>query len=150
MRKTISLIAVAAAFAATPALAQISVGGQVNTGVGVRVDPGRTVGDATRTLDRTIERTDRRVNRALDRDVRVGAGADVRTGAVVRDNRGHRVGTVTRVHGNTAVVVQGNRSFHVPLASLYRSGSGLVTSLTRDQLRAEANANARTRGSVRY
>lgn len=149
MRKTISILALGAAFAATPALAQVNVGGQVGAGVGVRVDPGRAVGDVTRTVDRTVDRADRTVNRTLDRDVRVGARADVRTGATVRDSRGHRIGTVARVRGNAAVVVQGGRTFHVPLASLYRSGSGLVTSLTREQIRADASANARARGSVR-
>lgn len=142
MRTTLSILTVAAAFAASPALAQVGVGvgGQVNTGVGVGVDPGRTVGDVTGTLDRTVDRADRAVNRTLDRDLRVATRADVRTGATVRDSNGNSVGTVTRVQGGTAIVVQGGRTLHVPLASLYRSTTGLVTSLPAASLRARANA----------
>ena len=147
MRTTLSILTVAAAFAASPALAQVGVGvgGQVNTGVGVSVDPGRTVGDVTRTLDRTVDRADRTVNRTLDRNLRVATRADVRTGATIRDTNGNTIGTVARVQGGTAVVVRGGRTLHVPLASLYRGTTGLVTSLPAASLRARANAN----GSVR-
>ena len=141
----IRFIALAAAAAAMPAAAQIAVGGQtgINAGVGVNVDAGRTVGGVTSTLDRTVDRTDRAINRTLDRDVRVATGADVRTGATVRDSRGRRVGTVQAVHGDTALVVRSGRQLHVPLASLYRQGSGLVTSLSRAELGAAASADAR-------
>ena len=151
MRKTLSFLTLAAAISATPAMAQVDVraGARVDTGVAVGVDTGRTVEGVRGTLDRTVDRTDRAVNRTLDRDVRVATAADVRAGATVRDNRGHRVGTVQRVHGDSAVVVQGGRILHVPLASLYRSSSGLVTNLTREQIRAQARADARADAAVR-
>ena len=39
-------------------------------------------------------------------------------------------------------VGQGNRQFRVPLSALYRTGSGLVTSLSRAEVQASANAGA--------
>ena len=148
MRIRFSYFALAAALAAGPATAQVGVnlGGRVGAGVGV--DTGRVIDNVRGTLDRTVDAADRQVNRTLRSDLRVAARADVRTGVAVRDSSGRRVGTVQSVHGDTAVVVQGNRRFHVPLSSLYRSSSGLVTGLSRAQLRASADAQAR--GDVRH
>lgn len=163
MRIAISLVASAAALAAAPALAQINVGlggqggaglgvqvpgasvggaGQVGTQVGVGVDTRGTIGSVTGRLDSTVNRVDRTVNSTLDRDLRLATSADLTAGAVVRDNRGHRIGTVQSVHGNTAMIVNAGRMFHVPISALYRGSKGLVTSLTRTQIQASATAQA--------
>ena len=142
MRISLHILALGTMLAATPALAQVDVGLGGRVGASVGVDTGRTVDGVRGTLDRTVDATDRTVNRTLTRDLRVASSADVRSGVVVRDSRGQRVGTVASVHGDTAVVVQGNRRFHVPLSSLYRSSTGLVTSLSRAQIRASADAQA--------
>ncbi|HWH22545.1 MAG TPA: hypothetical protein VNT25_04530 [Allosphingosinicella sp.] len=141
MRNSIKFIAVAAAaLAAGPALAQLGVG--LGAKVGAGVNAGGVVDGVTGTVDRTVSAADRAVNRTLSRDLVLATRADLRTGAEVRDSSGKRVGTVQSVHGNMAVIVQGNRTMRVPLASIYRSGKGLVTSLTRAQLRASADAQA--------
>jgi len=144
MRKSLGFIALVAAFGAAPAVAQVNVGvgGDVGIGTRVGVDSGRTVDTVRGTLDRTVDAADRTVNRTLTSDLRLATSADVRAGIVVRDRRGRRVGTVHSVHGGAAVVVQGNRRMHVPLSSLYRGTTGLVTSLSRSQLRASATAEA--------
>jgi hypothetical protein len=100
-------------------------------------------------VDRTVTRVDRGVNRTLDSDLRVATSADLTAGATVRDNRGHKVGAVQSVSGGAAVVVKNGRMVHVPLASLYRGASGLVTSLSQAQLDAMASANAGAGANVR-
>ena len=144
--------------AASPAAAQLGVGlgGPVggvsvggNAGVGVGVSPGGPLGTVNGTLDRTVTRVDRTTNRALDSDLRVATSADLTAGATVRDNRGRKVGAVQSVSGSTAVVVRNGRTVHVPLASLYRGASGLVTSLSQAQLDAMASANFNAGANVR-
>jgi hypothetical protein len=155
----------AAALAAAPAMAQINVGlggqagggigvgvgGQAGAGVGVggSVNPTGTIGTVTGTIDRSVTSVDRTVNRTLDRDLRVATSADVTAGAMIRDREGRRIGTVQSLHGSTAVVVEGNRTLHVPIAALYRSGKGLVTRLSRAELRANARADANAGATAR-
>jgi hypothetical protein len=150
MRKSITMLALGACLAATPALAQVNLGGRVGVGANVGVDTGRTLDHVRGTLDRTVEATDRTVNRELRRDRVVATRADVRAGVVVRDSSGHRVGTVQSVSGGSVLVVQGNRAMRVPLASLYRSSSGLVTSVSRARLRASAETRADAGARARY
>jgi hypothetical protein len=151
MRISIRFVALAAALAATPALAQVDVGlgGRVGAGANVGVDTGRVVDGVRGSLDRTVDATDRTLNRTVRSDLRVATRADVRSGVAVRDSRGRRVGTVQSVHGSSAIVVQGNRRMHVPLAALYRSSNGLVTGLTSAQLRASAQGKADARADTR-
>jgi hypothetical protein len=155
MTMRITLLAITAALAATPAAAQLVVGGQggVTGNLGVGVDTGRTLDNVNRTLDTTVDRTDRTVNSTLDRtvnrDLSVATSADVTGGATVRDSRGRRVGTVQSVHGGTAVVVRNGRQLHVPISSLSRSGRGLVTSLSPSQLNASTAADVRADAQAR-
>ena len=171
MRIPLRILAIGAALGASPALAQIGVGiggqgggglgvgigGQAggNLGVGVGgnigagVNAGGTIDSMNRTLDRTVTTTDRTVNRALSSDLRAATSADLTAGASVRDNRGHRIGAVQSISGNMAVVVNNGRMVHVPLASLYRGASGLVSNLSRAQLDAMASANANAGAGVR-
>jgi len=148
MRISKSILALGAAVLATPAMAQLGVGlggqGGVNVGVGgnVGANVGGTLDSVTGTVDRTVGTLDRIVNGTLRSDLSAATAADLTAGAAVSDNRGRRVGVLQSVHGNTAVVVSGNKSLHVPIASLYRSGKGLVTGLSRAQLEAAASANA--------
>ena len=105
------------------------------------------------TLDRTVTRVDRTGNRTvdgtLDRELRVATSADLTAGATVRDNPGHKIGAVQSVSGGAAVVARNGRTVHVPLASLYRGASGLVTSLSQAQLDAMASANFNAGANVR-
>ena len=153
MRKVAILVAAAAAFASVPASAQVGVGagGGVDVGAGVSVDPGRTVGSAVDTVDRTVtpavDSVDRTADRALDStEFALVTRNQVAVGAEVRDSRGRRIGTVSRIDGNAAVVVRGRNAYHVPLSALYRRTSGtargLVTSIPRAQLTGHANAQA--------
>ena len=143
-----------AALAASPAAAQlglglggqpgggVSVGGNVGAGANVGVNPGAALGTVGNTLDRTVNTLDRTANRALDSELRLATGADLQSGAVVRDQNGHSIGTVQSVSGSTAVVVRNGQMLHVPLAALYHGSSGLMTKLSKTQLRAMANAHA--------
>ena len=151
MRNPATILALGAALAATPALAQINVGvgAQTGVGVGVGVNPGTAVGGVTGTVDRTVGTVDRTVNRSLNSGLRVATSADLRSGIVVRDRRGHSIGAVQSVSGNTAVVVKGGRTMHIPIAALYRGASGIVTNLTKAQLNAMASANANAGANVR-
>lgn len=153
MRKFAILAAAVAALAAVPASAQVGVGAGagVNVGTDVRVDTGRTVGSVVdsvdRTASRTVDSTERAATRALDSTkFTLVTRNQVTTGAEVRDSRGQRIGTVSRLDGNAAVVVRGRNAYHVPLSSLYRRTSGtargLVTSIPRAQLTGHANAQA--------
>jgi hypothetical protein len=152
MRYPVRYLALGAALAATPALAQLGVnlGGQAGAGlnVGGVVNPGAAVGGVTGSLDRTVNHVDHAVdgtiNGALDGDLRVATAADLQSGAVVRDKHGHSIGVVQSVDGNAALVARNGRQVHVPLAALYRSSSGLMTSLTKTQVNAmfAASANA--------
>lgn len=153
MRISISILALGAAFAATPALAQLGVGlgGQAGAGLGVGAgaSPGGLVGGVTGTLDRTVGGVDRTLNGALDSNLRLATGADLRAGATVSDNRGRRLGVVKSLHGDMAVVARGNRELHIPLAALYRGSAGLVTRLSRSQLEATASARASGNADIR-
>ena len=80
--------------------------------------------------------------------------SQVRTGLVVRDMRGQRIGTVSSLDANSAIVVSGNRMYHVPLTALYHrttvaanaAANSLVSAIPRARLTAHvaahANANA--------
>lgn len=150
MRLYVKLTALAAVAAAVPAAAQVQtgVGVGVDVGAGAGVEPGRAVDGVLGTTDRVVDSADRSVNAAVRGEHRLATRADLRTGLVVRDGRGRRVGTVHSVGASSAVVVQGNRRYQVPLSSLYRTGRGLVTHMSRAQLRAEARASARARAGA--
>ena len=156
MRNSIKMLALVAALAAAPAAAQIKVGlgGQAGgaVGGGVGVDPGNTIGSVTGTVDSAVNRADRAVNRTVDstlgNDLSLATSADLTAGAIVRSDSGRKVGTVQSVHGDTAVIVKGNRSMHVPVAQLYRGTKGLVTKLTDAELKAAASAHAGADASV--
>ena len=149
MRYSVTILVLGAALAGSPALAQIDlgVGGQAGGNVGVGLNPGATIDSVTGTLDRSVNSVDRTVNGTLSSDLRLATSSDLTSGAAVRDRRGNRVGTVQSVHGDTAVVVKGDKTMHVPVSALYSGASGLVTNLTRKQIEATANANASANAS---
>lgn len=154
-------VSVLAAICAMPATAQLLGGGGVGAGVGATV--GATV-DTGRVLDRTVSTADRIATRAVDRTdrlasrtingsrVSIATSAQVTSGTTVRDSRGQRVGTVSRVEGDSAIVVSGSNMYHVPLSQLYAytsgTAKGLVTAVPRASLTGHANAQASARSSV--
>ena len=179
MRNFIILFGSAAALSAVPASAQLggTLGGAVNgtvngsvgavtspvnanantrvdTTVNARVDTAPVLDSAGRVVDHTQHAVARAVNTTSvnSTSVAVVTREQVRTGLVVRDERGQRIGTVSRVSGDQALVVSGNRTYSVPLANLYRrttgAANGLVSSIPRAQLTARVNARASTRAAV--
>ena len=68
--------------------------------------------------------------------------SDVTEGSAVRDTAGGLVGTVESVDENGAVVSTGRLRAKLPFSSFGRNSRGLVISLTRAQLEAEARAAA--------
>ena len=68
--------------------------------------------------------------------------SDVTEGSAVRDTAGGLVGTVESVDETGAVVSTGRLRAKLPFSSFARNGAGLVISLTRAQLEAEAQAAA--------
>ena len=156
MRFTISILTVAAALTAGSALAQVPVAGSVGTqaevGANANANAGGLLGGVTGALGRTVNSADSAINGTVNglatAGLRLATRADLRAGAEVRDNRGRRIGTVAAVHGDTAMVVRGGQTVHVPLSALYRAGNGLVTSLSRAELNAAAAARAQ--GGARY
>jgi hypothetical protein len=102
---------------------------------------------ATRTVDATQRVTDRTLTAA---NLTLATRQQVQTGLVVRDMRGQRIGTVSAIDANTAIVVSGNREYRVPLSALYHrtsaavngAASGLVTSIPRARLSAHVTAHA--------
>ena len=68
--------------------------------------------------------------------------SDVAEGSTVRDTAGGLVGTVESVDETGAVVSTGRLRAKLPFSSFGRNSRGLVISLTRAQLEAEARAAA--------
>ena len=68
--------------------------------------------------------------------------SDVAEGSTVRDTAGGLVGTIESVDESGAVVSTGRLRAKLPFSSFGRNGRGLVISLTRAQLEAEAQAAA--------
>ena len=138
----------------------------VNTGVNATVNTAHTtdaVLDTAGTVShhvnnaatRTVDATQRVADHAMaNANLTLVTRQQVQTGLVVRDMRGQRIGTVSAIDANTAIVVSGNREYRVPLSALYHrtsaavngAASGLVTSIPRARLSAHvaAHANAST------
>lgn len=149
MHKSLALLAIGTALAATPALAQLVPGGAANVNVGgnVAVDPGATVGNVTDRVGQTVDRVDGTANTAVDAtNLTLATREQVRAGAEIRDSRGNSVGTVQSIDGDTAIVVRGGKLYNVPLASIYHGAvgrtHGLVTKLPATSLEARAAASA--------
>ena len=68
--------------------------------------------------------------------------SDVREGSRVHDRQGGLVGTIESVNENGAVVSTGRVRARLPFSSFGKNGAGLVISLTRAQLEAEAARTA--------
>ena len=156
MRISTSILALGALLVSNSALAQVNLGvlggagANANANVGAGVSADGLIGGVAGAVDRTVNAADRTANGALAGNLRLATRTDLRAGTEVRDSRGRRVGTVQSIHGSTAVVVQGNHAFHVPVAALYRGARGLVTSLTSTQLHATATANAKANAHAQH
>lgn len=159
MRKITLLAASAAILAALPAYAQLTgpisgtLGTTVQAGVNTTIDTARTTDAVLNTAARTADTTQRVADRTMGTTSLVlVTRQQVQTGLVVRDTRGQRIGTVSRLDGNSAVVVEGRRSYHVPLSALYRRTTGaagsLYSTIPRAQLTAHVNAKASTNSAV--
>lgn len=70
----------------------------------------------------------------------VATAADVKAGARVLDPQGGEVGTIESVDANGAVVATGAARVQIPIASFAKNDAGLVISLTKAQLEAQARA----------
>ena len=172
MRKLTILAGTCAALIALPASAQLAgtLGGTVNTGVNATVNTAQTTGTVLNTAGTVTNRVEAAggqvvngTQRATDRamaaaNLTLVTRQQVQTGLVVRDMRGQRIGTVSRIDANSAIVVSGNRQYRVPLAALYHrttaaangAANGLVTSIPRARqtarVAARANVNSAANG----
>ncbi|MFM5917518.1 MAG: hypothetical protein ACKOOL_08300 [Novosphingobium sp.] len=112
----------------------------------------RTENVGARAVNRTQKVADRTTGKLSDSSLTLVTSDQVTTGLVVRDQRGQRIGTVSSVSGNTALVVSGNRTYSVPLTDLYTSttgnANGLVSSVPRAQLTGKVNAKASAKSAV--
>lgn len=164
MRTFTLLAGTCAALIALPASAQLAgtLGGTVNTGVNATVNTAQTTGTVLNTAGTVTNHVDAAATSAVNGTQRVTDRAmaaanltlvtrqQVRTGLVVRDMRGQRIGTVSSLDANSAIVVSGNRMYHVPLTALYRratvaangAANSLVTSIPRARLTAHVAARA--------
>ena len=164
MRKLTILAGTCAALIALPASAQLAgtLGGTVNTGVNATVNTAQTTGAVLNTAGTVTNRVEAAGGQVIDGTQRVAdrtmhassltlvTRQQVQTGLVVRDTRGQRIGTVSRVEANSALVVSGNRMYRVPLSALYHrttgavngAANGLVTSIPRARLTAHVAARA--------
>lgn len=150
MRISTSILALGAVVASAPALAQVSAGGTVSAGSGINAGGSTTAaGRIVGVNDRNVSVASRTVNGALANGVRLAARTDLRTGAEVRDSNGVRLGTLESLQGNKAVVVQGNRAFHVPIGIIYRTTRGLVTDRTTPQLQTTARIHVKAKAKVK-
>ena len=133
-----------------------SVGTAVNTSVNAGVDTAAAAGTAARVSTAATAAGSRPVGitqRALDRsmaadNLSLATRQQVRTGLVVRDTRGQRIGTVSSLDADSAIVVSGKRLYHVPLDALYTRGTGAVTSLVTSVPRAQLTANVAARANA--
>ena len=164
MRTLTILAGTCAALIALPASAQLAgtLGGTVNTGVNATVNTAQTTGTVLNTAGTVGNHVDSAVTGAVNGTQRVTERAmananltlatrqQVQTGLVVRDMRGQRIGTVSSVNANSAIVVSGNRMYRVPLTALYHrttaavngAANGLVSSIPRARLTAHVAARA--------
>ena len=164
MRTFTILAGTCAALIALPASAQLAgtLGGAVNTGVNATVNTTQTTdavlntaGKVTTGVDTAATGVVKGTQRVTDRTMAAAnltlvTRQQVRTGLTVRDMRGQRIGTVSSLDAGSAIVVSGNRMYHVPLTALYHrttaavngAANGLVSSIPRARLTAHVAARA--------
>ena len=171
MRNITVLAGLSAALVAMPAAAQLgtTLGGTVNTTVGAATNVGvPTVGTnvgtavnnsvnaevdtataASAARSRGAGITQRALGRSMTAaNLSLATRQQVRTGLVVRDTRGQRIGTVRSLDADSAIVVSGNRMYHVPLGALYTRSTGAVTSLVTSVPRAQLTAHVAARANA--
>ena len=171
MRNMTILTGLGAALIAFPAAAQLgtTLGGTVNTTVGAATNVGiptvgTNVGTAVNTSvnaevdtataastagSRSVGITQRALGRSMAAaNLSLATRQQVRTGLVVRDTRGQRIGTVSSLDANSAIVVSGNRMYHVPLGALYKRGNDAVTSLVTSVPRARLTTHVAARANA--
>ena len=143
--------AAATAALALPTMASAQVAGVgVNAGVNVNTQGvADTVQNTVNTATDTVQQTADKVMPEVQANATVEAGpivaataADVATGKPVLDPQGGAVGTIESVTADGAVVATGKSRVQLPLASFAKNNAGLVISLTKAELDAQAAASA--------
>jgi hypothetical protein len=143
------LLFVASAFAlAVPAAASAQVAADTGATVNnqattnTAADPGQAPADSSaQAADQAATGT--QANAAADAGPVVPAtAADVQAGATIRDPKGGTVGTVESVSPQGIVVATGKSRVQLPLTSFGKNNAGLIISVTRDELDAQAAAAA--------
>ena len=132
------------------------VGTAVNTSVNAGVDTAAAAGTAGRVTtaastagSRSVGTAERALGRSMAAaNLSLATRQQVRTGLVVRDTRGQRIGTVSSLDANSAIVVSGNRMYHVPLGALYTRSTGAVTSLVTSVPRAQLTTHVAARANA--
>jgi len=104
-----------------------------------QTQPATTDQPATTTTQTTTTQTG---------SVTAATEADITKGASVYDQNGELVGKVDSVSSKGAIVSTGKARAEIPLASFGKSDKGLVVSITRADLDAEAKAKAKPARTV--
>ena len=94
-----------------------------------QTQPATTTEPATTTTQTTTTQTGQ---------VTLATEADVKAGASVYDEKGQIVGKVDSVSSKGAIVNTGKARAEIPLSSIGKNDTGLVISVTKDEIEAKA------------
>jgi len=140
--KKLLVAALVSAGIAVPAGAQVAT----NVNVGVKADAGQVAGTVADTVNKAVDaagETAATAQAAVDPGPVVPAtAADVKADVKVYDPKGGLVGSVEEVNAEGAIVATGKSRVQLPTASFGKNNLGLVISVTRDELDAQAAAAA--------
>lgn len=149
LKNKLFLAATAAAVIAVPAGAQVA---GVNANVGVQANTGAVTGAVNQTAETVTNAvtgttaqaaTQTNVQATVEPGPIVAAeSADIVAGAKVFGPQNGLVGTIEDVNASGAIVATGKSRVQLPLQSFAKNNLGLVISVSKDQLDAQASAAA--------
>lgn len=123
---------------ATPEMAPPAAGTN-DLGVSPAGEPAEdSVTDSSTTTTTTDTTTSSDTSASSGGAVTTASAADVTAGAKVMDPEGGMVGTIETVDANGAVISTGKARVQIPIASFAKNEDGLVISLTKAELEAQA------------
>lgn len=145
MKYSMTMLAAGAALLASPAFAQLNVGGAADATVGAATGNvvGNTVDQVTQPVGDVVDRADTTINDTVDATkLTLAAREDVRAGATITDTNGNSLGTVQSIEGDVAVIVDGGKLYNIPLSELYRNAADRAGALVSKVPPVEAGASA--------
>jgi preprotein translocase subunit YajC len=152
IRKTIILTALASAATSFPVAAQVASDTEAQTPTMEPAEDSTRIGTETAAGQDAAAEAATPADSGADAAAATGTGAtatastataataaDVKAGATVVDQQGGTVGTIESVDANGAVISTGKARVQIPVTSFAKNERGLVISLTKAQLEAEAS-----------